>query len=64
MPLLHLESLDRLLRSISISSEELRYAVIVSIAFHVKESSISGYLLIILGVSSLDRLIAAIEKWE
>ena len=64
LPLLHLESLDRLLRSITIGSEELRYAVIISTAFHVRERSISGYLLIVLGVSSLDRLITAIEKWE
>ncbi len=64
MPLLHLESLDRLLRSITIGSEELRYAVIVSTAFHVKQSAISGYLLIVLGVSSLDELMRAIERWE
>ncbi len=63
MPLLHLESLDRLLRSITIGSEELRYAVVVSTAFHVK-GSISGYLLIVLGVSSLDQLLRAVERWD
>jgi len=64
LPLLHLDSLDHLLRSITVGSEELRYAVVVSTAFHIKESAISGYLLIVLGVSSLDRLIRAIENWE
>jgi chemotaxis protein CheC len=64
MPRLHLESLDQLLRSITIGSEELRYAVVVSTAFHVKKSAISGYLIIVLGVSSLDRLINAVEEWE
>jgi len=64
MPRLHLESLDHLLRSITIGSEELRYSVIVSTAFRVKASSVSGYLVIILGVSSLDRLLRAIEIWE
>jgi chemotaxis protein CheC len=64
MPRLHLESLDQLLRSITIGSEELRYSVVVSTAFHVKESSVSGYLVIILGVSSLDRLLRAVEMWE
>ena len=64
MPRLHLESLDQLLRSITIGSEELRYAVVVSTAFHVKKSAISGYLIIVLGVSSLDRLISAVEDWE
>jgi chemotaxis protein CheC len=64
MPQLHLDSLEQLLRSITIGSEELRYALVVSTAFHVKESAISGYLIIVLGVSSLDRLIHAVEAWE
>jgi chemotaxis protein CheC len=64
MPRLHLETLDRLLRSITIESEELRYAVVISTSFHIKESAISGYLVIVLGVSSLDRLIRAVEDWE
>ena len=64
MPRLHMDNLDQLLRSITIGSEEFRYAVVVSTAFHVKESAISGYLIIVLGVSSLDRLIHAVESWE
>ena len=64
MPRLHMENLDQLLRSISIGSEELRYAVVVSTAFHVRESAVSGYLVVVLGVSSLDRLLRAIEDWE
>jgi chemotaxis protein CheC len=64
MPRLHLENLDKLLRSITIGSEELRYAVVVSAAFRIRESSVSGYLAIVLGVSSLDRLLRAIENWE
>jgi chemotaxis protein CheC len=64
MPRLHLESLDKLMRSITIGVEELRYAVVVSTAFHIKESAVSGYLAIVLGVSSLDRLLRAIETWE
>jgi chemotaxis protein CheC len=64
IPRLHLESLDKLLRSITIGTEELRYAVVVSAAFSIKESHVSGYLAIVLGVSSLDRLLRAIENWE
>jgi hypothetical protein len=30
----------------------------------VEESQISGYLIIVLGVSSLERLIHAVETWE
>ena len=61
---LHLESLEKLVRSITIGPEELRYAVVVSTSFQIKESAVSGYLAIVLGVSSLDRLLRAIENWE
>jgi chemotaxis protein CheC len=64
MPRLHLESLDKMLRSITIGAEDLRYAVVVSTEFRIKESAVSGYLAIVLGVSSLDRLLKAIESWE
>src|SRR6267142_5695613 len=64
MPRLHLENLDKLLRSITIGTEELRYAVVVSTAFRIRESAVSGYLAIVLGVSSLDRLLRSIENWE
>jgi len=64
MPRLHLESLDKMLRSITIGAEDLRYAVVVSTEFRVKESAVAGYLAIVLGVSSLDRLLGAIENWE
>jgi chemotaxis protein CheC len=64
MPRLHLESLDDLLQSLTIGCEELRYAVVASTAFHLREGAVSGYLVIVLGVSSLDRLIRAIEDWE
>jgi chemotaxis protein CheC len=64
MPRLHLEHLGQLIRSITIGAEELRYAVVVSAAFGIQENSVSGYLAIVLGVSSLDRLLRAIEDWE
>jgi chemotaxis protein CheC len=64
MPRLHLESLDKMLRSITIGAEDLKYAVVVSTEFRIRESAVSGYLAIVLGVSSLDRLLRAIESWE
>lgn len=64
MPRLHVNTLDALLRSVTIDAEELRSAVIVSTAFHIKDSAVSGFLVMVLGVSSLDRLIRAVEEWE
>jgi chemotaxis protein CheC len=64
LPRLHLECLDGLMRSITVGSHELRYAVVASTAFRVLDGAVTGYLVIVLGVASLDRLIKAVEEWE
>ena len=64
VPRLHLDTLGSLIRSLVIDKEELRYALVVYTAFRVRDSAISGYLVIALNVVSLDRLIQEVEKWE
>jgi chemotaxis protein CheC len=62
VPKLHLEELDALLDTLTIVKEELRYALIAFTKFRVKDSAIDGYLVIVLGVASLERLIEALER--
>jgi len=64
VPRLHLENLGELVRSLVIDKEELRYALVVYTAFHVRDSAIRGYLVIALNVVSMDRLIHEVENWE
>jgi chemotaxis protein CheC len=64
VPRLHLENLAELVRSLVIDKEELRYALVVYTAFHVRDSAIRGYLVIALNVVSMDRLIHEVENWE
>jgi chemotaxis protein CheC len=64
VPQLHLETLGAVLDSITIGTHELRYAIVIHTSFRVRNSDIRGYLVIVLGVSSLDRLIQEIENWE
>lgn len=63
VPRLHLEALDGLLHSLVIGKDELRYAMVVYTAFHIRESAVDGYLVMVLGVASLDCLIQAIDRW-
>lgn len=63
VPRLHLDSLHVMMNSIIVESSELRYALIVATRFQVQQSLIQGYLAIILGVESLDRLIHAALEW-
>jgi chemotaxis protein CheC len=62
VPRLHMESLDALLESITIGSEELRYALVVYSNFHIRDQEVGGYLVVVLGVASLDKLVHAVES--
>ena len=48
----------------SVGGEELRYAVVITASFNVRENGVDGRIVIVLGVSSLERLIQAVERWE
>lgn len=38
--------------------------MIIHTRFHMRDSDVSGYLVIILGVTSLERLLLELKKWE
>jgi chemotaxis protein CheC len=64
VPRLHLDSLEHFLTSMSIGGDELRYAVVITASFNIREQGVDGRIVIVLGVSSLERLIQAVEGWE
>ena len=64
VPALHLESLEPLLASLSVGDDELRHAVVIATSFRVREHKVAGQIAIVLGASSLDRLIDGVEVWE
>ena len=64
VPHLHLETLNDLVDSVIGDKDEVRYALVIYTAFRLRDSAISGYLVIALSVASLDRLIREVERWE
>jgi chemotaxis protein CheC len=64
VPRLSLETLGGLLTSLVVSNESLRYALLVHAGFRLRDTEVTGYLVIVLSVASLDRLIRAVEQWE
>jgi chemotaxis protein CheC len=65
VPRLHLESLDELIDSLITEEEdERRYALVVLTAFRVRDSAVSGFLVMALSVASLDRLLYEVDQWE
>ncbi len=56
------ESVQQLVGSLLIGDQDMRYALIITTEFHVREGDVKGYLVIVLGVSSLDLLLQAVDE--
>jgi chemotaxis protein CheC len=63
VPRLDLDTLDGVLQSLIVEQQELQYALVVRAAFSLRDSEVSGFMVIVLGIASLDRLIRAVEDW-
>jgi chemotaxis protein CheC len=63
VPRLHLESLGSMIDSLMIDDEELRHALLVGARFRVKGTEVTGCLVLVLGVSSLDLFVRTVEDW-
>ena len=64
VPHLSLENVSAILESLIVNHQGIRYALIVHAGFRVRDTQVTGYLMIVLSVASLDRLIRAVEDWE
>jgi chemotaxis protein CheC len=64
VPHLTLDTLESVVGSVAIDRQGLRYALIIHSSFRLRHSSLTGYLVIVLGVASIERLIHALEQWE
>lgn len=64
VPRLDLDTLDGVLQSLIVNREGMRYALLVHAGFKLRDAEVTGYLVIVLSVASLDRLLRAVEAWE
>jgi chemotaxis protein CheC len=64
VPSLTIEHVGAVLQSLVVTQQTLRYALIVHAGFRLRDTQVTGYLVIVLSVASLDRLIRAVEEWE
>ena len=64
VPALHIESVQNVLHTLTIEKQRLEYALIIHTCFHLRASNVRGYLVIILGVTSLATLLKELKKWE
>jgi hypothetical protein len=52
------------LQRLTMAGDALRYALVVTSGFRLRESEVTGYVVIILTVQSLTSLLIALEAWE
>jgi chemotaxis protein CheC len=65
VPRLHIETVSHVLESINLDTEEkLRYGLVIQTRFRLRTSNVTGYLVIILGITSLDRMLRELDEWE
>jgi chemotaxis protein CheC len=64
IPHLDLDTLQGVLQSLLVNREGMRYGLLVHAGFRLRDAEVTGYLVIVLSVASLDRLIRAVEAWE
>ena len=64
VPALQVESFHDVIRSIRIAGGELQYALVIHTRFQMRASDVTGYLVIMLGVTSLERLMLELRRWE
>jgi chemotaxis protein CheC len=62
VPRIHVESLEGLLRSIKVQSDELHYTLLAATRFRLTEGVVGGYLMIAIGLASLELISDALES--
>ena len=64
VPHLQVHDVEHIMRSIRIQDQTFKYAMMIHTRFHLRASDVSGYLVIILGMTSLERVLVELRKWE
>ena len=63
VPELHLESLAGMLAGLTVGGDPLRHALMVGARFEVRASAVSGCVVLVLGVTSMEAFVRAVEEW-
>ena len=64
VPRIHVESLEGLLRSLKVESDEMHYTLLAATRFRLTEGEVGGYLMIAVGISSLDLISKALAEHD
>jgi chemotaxis protein CheC len=63
VPHLQVDEIEHVLRSIRIQDEKFEYAMMIRTRFDLRASDVSSFLVMLLGVTSLERVFEGLRKW-
>ncbi|MGV3486804.1 MAG: chemotaxis protein CheC [Planctomycetaceae bacterium] len=63
VPRLSLDDLTGMMQSLVIEDNELQHALVVGARFRVRESEVTGCLILVLGIASFELFVESVEKW-
>ncbi len=61
VPRIHVEMLEEMLRSVVVQTEDLQYALIAATRFRLSEAEVGGYLIVVVGMTSLSLITRALD---
>jgi chemotaxis protein CheC len=64
VPSIHVATVKAILDSLESSQDGFRYALVVTAGFRLRDAEVTGYVVIVLSVQSLNRLLGAVDDWE
>ena len=64
VPSINVATVQAVLDSLESSQGGFRYALVVTAGFRLRDAEVTGYVVIVLSVQSLNRLLGAVDDWE
>lgn len=64
VPRLQVATVGGILRTITVDTRELQYGLMIHTRFQLRASNVTGYMVIVLGITSLDRMRHELDQWE
>ena len=64
VPHLQVSNVGGVLRLMRVAEEELQYALMIHTRFQLRTNKVTGYLVMVLGISSFERMRTELDEWE
>ncbi len=64
VPNINVATVKAVIDSLTPGQDAFRYALVVTAGFRLRDAEVTGYVVIVLSVQSLNRLLMALEQWE